>query len=239
MTALYTCLGLPSRWRVSSRQCFTLSDSPILNLSLAITSLLSTPLNTGAVRICERIQGMLDSFETDKRLAEETPVDPGEAGVAIFGMGRVGSLAYDTLCESRADTILAIDHDVDVVAAQLKAGRNIVQGDPSDSEFMARLTAGSRMELVLLATGELQSNLAAIRVFRSLPTPPKIAATANWPEDAEALREAGADTVFCVYAPVTGEHARTGTCLSYQLRAQWVDATPPSHRSTGFRMPGP
>ncbi len=39
--------------------------------------------------------------------------------------------------------------------------------------------------------------------------------------------------------PERGDHASSAACLTYDLRAQWVDATPPSHRSTGFQMPGP
>ena len=38
--------------------------------------------------------------------------------------------------------------------------------------------------------------------------------------------------------PERGEYAPSEAWLSYRLRAQPVDATPPSHCSTGFRTPG-
>jgi Trk K+ transport system NAD-binding subunit len=80
-------------------------------------------------------------------------------------------------------------------------GRGVVfenEEDPTDPEFVERLTSLCRIELVLLATGELQANLAAVSILSEKMRRGKIAIMARWPEDAEELREAGADLVFCL-----------------------------------------
>ncbi len=184
----------------------------IIAISLAVTFVLASPLNTGAMRIYERMQALLARFETDKRLEEELPVDPGNARAAVVGMGKIGTRAYDTLKALRGDTIVGLDHDIDVVQAHSAAGRNVMQGDPTDPDFVARLNADHRIELVLLATGEARSDLAVIRNLQGRDRGPRIAATATWPEEVDALREAGADLVFSIdtdFGADFADHAHT------------------------------
>jgi glutathione-regulated potassium-efflux system ancillary protein KefC len=180
----------------------------ILAIALSLTFVLASSLNRHAMWLYQRMQSLLDRFETVQRLDEEKPVDPGDAAVAVFGMGRVGTLAYDTLRDLRGDTILALDHDCDVVQAHSDAGRNIVSGDPTDPDFLERLTSLCQLDLVLLSTGLFQSDLAAVELLRKQSGRPKIAATATWPEESSALQEAGADLVFCIYAEVGADFAQ-------------------------------
>jgi hypothetical protein len=180
----------------------------IIAIALSVTFILAAPLNTAAVNIYERMQKMLNRFETDRRLTEELPADPGDARAVVVGMGRVGTQAYDKLEALWGETILGLDYDVDVVDAQVAAGRNVVEGDPADPEFVARLNRSDQIELILLATGETQSDLAVTRSLRQLHQHRKIAAVANWPEEDEALREAGADLVFSIYEDVGADFAQ-------------------------------
>lgn len=180
----------------------------IIAIAFSITLVLAAPLNTGATVLYLRLQSFLDRFETPRRLVEELPIDLGDAHTVVIGMGRIGIHAYDTLAELRGDQIIGLDHDVDVVQAQLEAGRNVVEGDPSDPEFLERLEIDSRVELILLAGGKLQTNLATIRGLRTRHPERKIAATAVWPEEADALREAGANLVFTIYADTGADFAR-------------------------------
>ncbi len=180
----------------------------IIAIALSLTFVLASPLNTGALKLYQRMQDLLDRFETSRRLEEELPVDPGDARVAVIGMGRIGTRAYDRLAELRGDTILGLDFDIEVVEAHKAAGRNVVEGDPTDPEFIARLSTDDRLELILLATGQIPANRATIETLRRNGSDRKIAATATWPEDVAALREAGADLVFSFYADAGADFAQ-------------------------------
>jgi glutathione-regulated potassium-efflux system ancillary protein KefC len=180
----------------------------IIAIALSTTLVLAAPLNTGAMALYLRLQSFLDRFETERRLAEELPIDPGGAHTVVIGMGRIGTHAYDTLKALRGDQIIGLDHDVDVVRAHVAAGRNVVEGDPADPEFLVRLEMDSRIDLILLASGRIQTDLASIQGLRKRHPERKIAATAVWPEETDALREAGADVVFSIYADVGADFAR-------------------------------
>ena len=198
----------------------------IIAIALSVTFILAAPLNTAAANIYERMQMLLDRFETGRRLAEELPADPGDARAVVIGMGRVGTQAYDKLETLLGDTVVGIDHDVDVVEAHLAAGRNVVEGDPADPEFVARTKKDNQIELVLLSTGEIRSDLATIHALRQRDQHRKIAATATWPEDAEALREAGANLVFSIYADAGADFAQhVHENLVATGRADGADAT--------------
>lgn len=171
----------------------------ILAIALSITFVLAAPLNTAAREIYERFQGALDRFQTPRRLPEEQLVDPGDATVVVVGMGRVGTPAYDTLKATHGDRVIGMDYDGAVVEVQRAAGRNVVEGDPSDPEFLVRMAAVDQIELILLATGRHPCNLASVRALRRYNAASRIAATATWPDEARALREAGADFVFSLY----------------------------------------
>jgi hypothetical protein len=180
----------------------------IIAIALSATFILTAPLNTATIAVYERMQKLLDSFETGRRLDEELPVDLGAATTIVIGMGEVGAGAYDKLEALLGDTIIGVDHDVDVVQAHMAAERNVVEGDPGDPEFVARMESDNRIELVLLTTGELRSDLASIRALRERDLHKKIAAIAIWPEEAEALREAGADLIFGIFTDAGADFAQ-------------------------------
>jgi predicted Kef-type K+ transport protein len=180
----------------------------IIAIALSITFVLASPLNLAAMKIYERTQRLLVRFETDQRLDEELPIDPGNATAVVIGMGRIGTQAYDKLKVLRGDTIVGLDYDADVVQAHVAEGRNVVEGDPADPEFVARTASDHQIDLIMLATGEVQSDLATIRAIRQRDRDQKIAVAATWPDEIEAFQEAGADLVFSIYADAGADFAR-------------------------------
>ncbi len=180
----------------------------IVAIALSATFILAAPLNAQARELYERLQSRLDRFQTPRRLGEEQIVDPGDATIIVVGMGRLGAPAYDTLKELHGDRIVGLDYDVDVVEAQREAGRNVIEGDPSDPEFLVRVADLHRLELILLATGRHRCNVESVRALRRYNASSRIAATAVWPEEAEALRRAGADLVFSIYGDAGVDFAR-------------------------------
>ncbi len=180
----------------------------IVAIALSITFVVAAPLNAQAREIYERFRDLLLRFETPRRLAEEQEIDPGDATIIVVGMGRVGTPAYDTLKALHGDRIVGLDYNGAVVEAQRAAGRNVIEGDPSDPEFLLRVADLQQLELILLATGRHRCNVASVKALRRYNEHSRIAATAVWPEEDAALREAGADLIFSIYGDAGSDFAR-------------------------------
>ncbi len=111
----------------------------IIALALTMTFIAAAPLNARARSILAAVQPQVSRFETPTPLPEDAPIDPGDARIAIIGMARVGTGAYDTLKAKYGDVLIGVDADPEVVATHQSAGRNVILGDATDDEFWARV----------------------------------------------------------------------------------------------------
>lgn len=97
----------------------------------------------------------MKSFETSERLPDDQPVDPGVAQVFIFGMGRIGSGAYENICAS----VSAKRFWGWIMIRRLSGGTQMPdamssRGDATDPDFRERIKMGVRQTvggLVLLS----------------------------------------------------------------------------------------
>ena len=120
--------------------------------------------------------------------------------LGIVGMGRIGTMAYDLLREKYGETVIGVDFDNQTVSEHCAAGRRVVYGDPTDPDFWARVVLPKReARLVLLAMPKHQANLAAARHLGEVGFPGRITAIAEFDDQVEELREAGAHAAFNVY----------------------------------------
>ena len=87
----------------------------ILALSLAFSFLLAAPLNAMSKKMYRRWRHPLHRFETRQRLPGDEVIRAGKAQVIVFGMGRVGTGAYDYLRAQWGDVVLGIDVNEDAV----------------------------------------------------------------------------------------------------------------------------
>jgi glutathione-regulated potassium-efflux system ancillary protein KefC len=72
-------------------------------------------------------------------------------------------------------------------------------GDPADADFWDRMQATHTIELVMLALPNLNTDLAVLAQLKAAGFTGKVAAMAKFQDDADALMEAGATTVFNIY----------------------------------------
>jgi len=86
------------------------------------------------------------------------------------------------------------------VSKQRSTGRNVWLGDPSDADFWDRIAELHTIELVLLTLPKLSMTLSVIEQLEAARFTGRVAATARYPDDVEALRQAGAAMVFNIYA---------------------------------------
>jgi len=172
----------------------------IIALALSATFIIASPLNTAADALYVRYREKLCRFETDTRHPDDQPIDPAGASIGVFGMGRIGTMAYDFLHEKYGETVLGFDFNAGKVREQVKSGRRVVYGDPTDPDFWPRIRRQENPgRLVLLTMPEHQANLAAVRHLVEVGFPGRITAIARFDDQVEELREAGAHAAFNFY----------------------------------------
>ena len=172
----------------------------VIALSLAISFLIASPLNAMSRQLYARWRHPLHRFQTRSRLPGDEMIRAGQAQVVVFGMGRVGTGAYDYLRARWGDVVLGIDINEDYVERHRKAGRNVTLGDATDADFWARAERTGRVKLALLAFSDHRSNMAVARLLREQGFDLELASVAHYPDHEEALRKAGVRAVFNFYA---------------------------------------
>jgi predicted Kef-type K+ transport protein len=173
----------------------------VMVVAMSITFVIAAPLNTAAHQIYMRTAKRLKKFETKIRLPEELPIDTGEANIAIFGMGRIGTGAYDHLRERYGTKVIGFDYNSEVVKKHQEAGRNVIKGDPMDLDFWERAnTEDHQVNMVMLAMTSLLENIEVAKLLKSSPYYQGIVtAVARFDDEVEALKEAGVDAAFNIY----------------------------------------
>ncbi len=173
----------------------------VIAIALSMSFVVAAPLNAASHSICARLDKWLRPFETEKRLPEDEPIDVADASMAIFGMGRVGTGAYDTVRERYGATVVGIDFDAETVQEHRQAGRNVVLGDGTDPDFWARVDPrNDKFQLVMLTMPSQKENMIVANELRDRGYKGRVAATAKYPEDVQELQNAGVDAAFNIYA---------------------------------------
>lgn len=173
----------------------------ILSISLSITLILASTLNTNVHSIYSRFCSQLRPFETKKRLPEDQPIDQGDARIAVFGMGRIGTRVYDEMRKQYGEVVMGIDYDEEIVRKNMAEGRNVVTGDPTDYDFWAKTRQGKgNVHTIILAMPEHKANMTAVSLLNQMGFTGSISALAKFDDEVEELEKAGACTGFNLYA---------------------------------------
>ena len=171
----------------------------IIALALTLTFIAAAPLNALSRELHNKVKVHITPFETAIPLPEDAPIDPGEALIAIIGMGSIGTSAYDTLKDQYGDWLVGIDIDPDTVSRHAAAGRNIIHADATDDEFWVR-TGKGKVSVALLALPESEQILGVAREIRSRHAVVRVFAVAQYPEEVAALKAVGVETTWDLYA---------------------------------------
>ena len=172
----------------------------VLAIALSLSCAISAGLNVGAHQLYDRFESTWRLLERRERLADDWLRDVGGAKIAVIGMGRIGVAAYDQMCELHDESVVGIEIDPVRAKRQQSMGRNVLLGDASDMDFWRRVEAKHTLEVVMLALPNLAASLAVLEELRAVSFSGRVAATARFPDEFEALERAGATTVFNVYA---------------------------------------
>ncbi len=167
-------------------------------IALSLTFILAAPLNTHAQALYNRHADRLKRFETRKRHPEDTPIDPGDAEIVVFGMGRIGTSAYDTMVAHHGDVVIGVDFCLENVERLKTTGRKVILGDPTDPDFWERIRSreDGQVKMSVLAMPKNAANLAAVKYLRGHDFKNVIVTTANYEDQVAELQEAGVDGAF-------------------------------------------
>jgi len=171
----------------------------VMAIALSLSFVVAAPLNRFDDRIYSQFRDFWMKFQRPQRLPDDQLLDTLGATVAIFGMGRVGSGAYDKMRELHGNTVVGIDFSAGRVKKHQAMGRKTVHGDPSDADFWEKVEKSHHIKLVMLTLPNLQANLDALDELREISFTGHIAATARFPDEEEQLRQSGATYVFNIY----------------------------------------
>ena len=172
----------------------------IFALAMSLSFVLASPLNNAAHTIYARFHDRLKRLESDTRLPQDEFIDPGDAAIVVFGMGRVGTSTYQELFERFGDVVLGIDLDPDVVRGNVEQGRKVILGDAADFDFWNRVKPFTNVRLVVLAMVDHAANMYAARTLNEGDFQCVVAATARHDDEQAELRELGVHSVYNLYA---------------------------------------
>ncbi len=171
----------------------------VIAIALSLSFVVAAPLNSFDDRIYSQFRAFWMRFQGKERLPDDRLLDMHGVTIAIFGMGRVGSAAYDKMRELQGDTVVGIDLDAELIKKHQLMGRKALHGDPSDADFWDKIEQDHSIELVMLALPNLQANLDALAQLKVISFSGRIAATARYSDEEQRLRQSGATDVFNIY----------------------------------------
>lgn len=131
-------------------------------VAVSISFILAAPLNTMANRVYHYMAKWLKEHTDEKLHVIDQRINPGNAQVLILGMGRIGTGAYDEIRTRYGKISLGIEMRQDIVNLHKTHGRNVIQGDATDSDFWARILDTAHVKLVILAMPHHKGNQNAI-----------------------------------------------------------------------------
>lgn len=164
-----------------------------LALTVAISFVISAPLNRMAHPLYEKLCHRLLKFERNIHHPDEQPVSLGDAEILIMGMGRTGSAAYNYLQTNRK--IIAMDSDPAKVAEHQKKGINIFYADAEDQVFWQGLDFG-KVEAVILSMNDVEAKMIAAKKLRSAGFGGFIVSHSMHDDEARDIIAAGADQTY-------------------------------------------
>jgi len=171
----------------------------VIAVALSLSFVIAAALNTTSQQLYTQHRAIWKRLQREELIPDDRLLDTKGATIAIIGMGGIGTGAYDTMRELHGDTVVGVDIDPITARNQRATGRNVLRGDPSDADFWDRAQETHKLELVMLALPKLTTNLAVLEQLKAASFAGRVAVIAKFQDEVDALKDAGATTVFNIY----------------------------------------
>lgn len=165
-----------------------------LALTVALSFVVSAPLNRIAHPLYERLASRLAPLERDTRHPDEQPISLGDTEILIMGMGRAGTAAYDHLADKQL-RVLGMDSDPAKVTQNQLLGRNCVFADAEDQVFWQNLDL-TRVKAAVLCMGDVEAKTIAARQLRHRGFSGYIISHTLYSDEASQIDSAGANQTY-------------------------------------------
>ncbi|MCL1598735.1 MAG: cation:proton antiporter, partial [Actinomycetia bacterium] len=166
---------------------------------VAASFVLAAAGNARRYRIYTTMSGRLARLERHPLSPDDAVVDVGYARVIVFGMGRIGTGAYDAMAARSGAVVVGVDRREGVVAENTGQGRNVVRGDALDREFWEHLRSREDLELIIFAMDNHPANLLCVERANEFLPDVRTAAIARYPDQVLELCDAGVDVARNLY----------------------------------------
>lgn len=167
---------------------------------MSISFIVSAPLINIRDTLYQTWRPWLKRFERPERLSGEEDLDLAHAKVVVFGMGRMGTAAYNAMEADYPGDLVGVEIAREKAARHSAEGRNVVGGDATNPDFWTRapqLLNG--LEWVLLTLPTHKANMDAALRLREMGYEGRIAATTKFRDEEEALKAIGVEHTFNIY----------------------------------------
>lgn len=171
-----------------------------LALAIAISFLISTPVNGIAHELYRRHADWFNSHQKGKRLAEEEIESLGNADVVVLGMGRVGKGVYKHLINEGTSNVIGVEENLSRVSELQKSGYECIHGDASDRDFWERTDLADRA-LIFVSLSNHIENKSVVNLARLLGYENTLAVSAYFEDEKSELESMGCIS-FNVYSNV-------------------------------------
>ncbi|HEY7885579.1 MAG TPA: cation:proton antiporter [Cellvibrionaceae bacterium] len=165
-----------------------------LAVTVAVSFVISAPLNRIAHPLYERLANRLVPLERNIHHPDEQPVSLQDAEVLIMGMGRTGTAAYDHLC-TRVKSLIGMDSDPAKVEKHSELGRKVLFADAEDQIFWQGLEMDN-VKGVILSMNDIEAKVIAARQLRKKGFTGFVISHTLYPDEAAAINAAGADDTY-------------------------------------------
>ena len=197
---IVAALGVKQGWLSSSWLM-------VMALCVSLSFAAAAPFNARSENMYRRLKPFTGWLRTTRVHPHDRTMDTGNARVLVIGMGRVGARAYDELSTRFEGAVVGIEHNPQRVDRQRAAGRNVILGDATDSDFWLKLSAGPDMVMIVLAMPNHHSNTFAAHQIRNVGLSGKVVAIAKHVDEVNELEELGIPS-FNMYQEAGGGLAR-------------------------------
>jgi len=175
---IVTAIGVSNNW-------LSAEWLVIIAVAVSVSFIVSATLSSADNRIYNQLSNFWLKFQSKERLPDDRIITIHDETIAIFGMGRVGSGAYDKMHELYGDTVVGFDSDATIIKQHQQKKRKVIYGDPGDADFWEKVDSDHSIELVMLALPKFAGQVTTI---------------ARYPDEVEILEREGATAVFDIYS---------------------------------------
>lgn len=174
----------------------------VLAISAAQSFVITSLIYKHAHLFYARLSPFLLRFQRQKATESSKVETIPDARVLVIGMGRVGRGVYESLQDQSTDKVWGVEVDKARVRVLIESGiTNVVKGDADDFEFWEAQHLDS-IQLVMLATPNVDEIINIIQQLRLAGYSGRIAAIAQHDDEREVLLKHGADVAFNYFQEV-------------------------------------